>query len=139
MSVKLQRITGVAHCANVVWLDLEVLRDLSKRGLQTPVTITTDSAPGLSKAIDAMWPWALRIRCWFHKMQNLAPKVPPQAWPAFKALVADLRDAPTFDEGQRRLHHLIEQSQDTFPDVCRCLADDSEASLNHLKVPLRRR
>jgi putative transposase len=42
---------------------LEVLRDLVKRGLQTPVTITTDGAPGLIKAIDAMWPQSLRIRC----------------------------------------------------------------------------
>ena len=56
---------------------LEVLRDLVKRGLQTPITITTDGAPGLSKAGEAMWPRALRIRCWFHKMQNLYQKVPP--------------------------------------------------------------
>ena len=72
-------------------------------------------------------------------MQHLAQKVPPQAWPAFKALVADLRDAPTFDEGQRRLPPLIEQYQATFPEACRCLADESEASLNHLKVPRRHR
>lgn len=68
---------------------LEVLRDLVKRGLQTPVTITTDGAAGLTKALDASWPKALRIRCWFHNMQNLQQKVPPQAWPEFKALVID--------------------------------------------------
>jgi putative transposase len=118
---------------------LEVLRDLIKRGLQTPVTITTDGAPGLSKASDAMWPRSLRIRCWLHKMQNLMQKVPPQAWPVFQALVADLRDAPPCEEGQRRLHHLSEHYQDSFPEACRCLADDSEASLNHLQVPLRHR
>jgi putative transposase len=117
----------------------DVLRELTMRGLQTPVTITTDGAPGLIKAVDFVWPKSLRIRCWFHKMQNLMQKVPPQAWPAFKALVADLRDAPTFEEGQRRLHHLIAQSQDTFPEACRCLAEDAEASLNHLKVPIRHR
>jgi putative transposase len=120
---------------------LEVLRDLIKRGLQPPVTIPTDGAPGpgVRQGIDAMWPRSLRIRCWLHKMQNLMQKVPPQAWPAFKALVADLRDAPTFEEGQRRLHPLIEHYQDSFPEACRCLADDSEASLNHLKGPLRHR
>jgi putative transposase len=118
---------------------LEVLRDLIKRGLQTPVTITTDGAPGLIKAVDSMWPRALRIRCWFHKMQNLMQKVPPQAWPAFKALVGDMRDAPTYEEGHRRLQHLLEQYQHTFPEACRCLAEDAEASLNHLKVPARHR
>jgi transposase-like protein len=72
-------------------------------------------------------------------MQNLHQKVPPQAWPAFKALVADMRDAPTFEEGQRRHKALLLQYQDTFPEACRCLDDDAEASLNHLKVPARHR
>lgn len=116
---------------------LEVLRDLITRGLQVPVTITTDGAPGLIKAVDFVWPRSLRLRCWFHKMQNLAQKVPPQAWPAFKALVVDLRDAPTFAEGQRRLQAILEQYGHTLPEACRCLADDAEASLNHLKVPHR--
>lgn len=118
---------------------LEVLRDLVKRGLQTPVTSTTDGAPGLMKAIDAMWPCSLRMRCWFHKMQNLHEKVPPQAWPAFKAFVADMRDALTFEEGPRRQQALLAQYRDTFPEACRCLEDDAEASLNHLKVPARHR
>jgi transposase-like protein len=118
---------------------LEVLRDLVKRGLQTPVTITIDGASGLIQAVDAMWPRALRIRCWFHKMQNLHQKVPLQAWPAFKALGADMRGAPTFEEGQRRRQHLLTQYQDTFPEACRCLEEDAEARLNHLKVPMRHR
>lgn len=117
----------------------EVWRDLIKRGLQTPVTITTDGAPGLIKAVDSMWPRSLRMRCWFHKMHNLQQQVPPQAWPAFKALVADLRDAPTLEEGHRRLQTLREQYQGTFPEACRCRADDAEASVHHLKVPTRHR
>jgi len=116
---------------------LEVLRDLVKRGLQTPVTITTDGAAGLTKAIDAIWPTALRIRCWFHKMQNLQQKVPPQAWPEFKTLVADMRDAPTVPEAERRRQLIVNRYQRDFPEACRCLLDDAEASLNHLYVPQR--
>ena len=116
---------------------LEVLRDLVKRGLQTPVTITTDGAAGLNKAIDAIWPKALRIRCWFHKMQNLQQKVPPQAWPEFKQLVADMRDAPTVAEAERRRQLIVNRYQRDFPEACRCLMDDAEASLNHLYVSQR--
>jgi putative transposase len=116
---------------------LEVLRDLVKRGLQTPVTITTDGAAGLTKAIDAIWPKALRIRCWFHKMQNLQQKVPPQAWPDFKTLVADMRDAPTVAEAERRRQGIVTRYQRDFPEACRCLLDDADASLNHLYVPQR--
>lgn len=118
---------------------LEVLRDLVKRGLPTPVTITTDGAPGLIQAMEAMWPRSLRMRCWLHTMQNLHQKVPPQAWPAFQALSAAMRDAPTFEEGQRRHPAMLTHYQATFPEACRCLEDDAEASLKHLKVPARHR
>jgi putative transposase len=114
-----------------------VLRDLVKRGVQPPVTVTTDGAPGLTKAIDAIWPKSLRIRCWFHKMQNLQQKVPPQAWPEFKALVMDMRDAPSVAEAERRRQELVKQYQLDFPEACRCLLDDAKASLNHLFVPQR--
>jgi putative transposase len=116
---------------------LEVLRDLVKRGLQTPVTITTDGAMGLTKAIDATWPKSLRIRCWFHKMRNLQQKVPPQAWPEFKALVVDMRDAPSVAEAERRRQEIMKRYQLDFPEACRCLLDDAQASLNHLHVPQR--
>jgi transposase-like protein len=111
---------------------LEVLRDLVKRGLPTPVTITTDGAAGLTKAIDAIWPKALRLRCWFHKMPNLQQKVPPPAWPEFKTLVADRRDAPTVAEAERRRQLIVNRYQRDFPEACRCLLDAAEASLNHL-------
>jgi transposase-like protein len=116
---------------------LEVLRGLAKRGMQTPVTITTDGALGLTKAIDAMWPKSLRIRCWFHKMQNLQQKVPALAWPEFKALVVDMRDAPTPEKAEERRAAIVAQYQREFPEACRCLLEDAEASLHHLAVPQR--
>jgi putative transposase len=116
---------------------LEVLRELGKRGMQTPVTITTDGAAGLTKAIDAMWPKSLRIRCWFHKMQNLQQKVPAWAWPEFKALVVDMRDAPTREKAEERRDAIVARYHREFPEACRCLLDDAEASLNHLAVPQR--
>lgn len=116
---------------------LEVLRGLVKRGMRTPATITTEGALGLTKAIDAMWPKALRIRWWFHKMQNLQQKVPVQAWPAVKALIVDMRDAPTREKAEQRRTAIVEQYQRDFPEACRCLLDDADASLNHLAVPQR--
>ena len=116
---------------------LEVLRALVKRGLQPPVTITTDGAVGLTKAIDTMWPQSLRIRCWFHKRQNLQQQVPALAWPEFKALVVDMRDAPTGETARERRQAIVARYQREFPEAGRCLRDDAEASLNHLSVPHR--
>ena len=115
----------------------EVLRDLVKRGMPPPVTLTTEGALGLTKAIDTMWPKSLRIRCWFHKMQNLEQKVPEQAWPACKALVTDMRDAPSRKKAEERRDQIVALYHREFPEACRCLLDDAEASLNHLAGPQR--
>jgi putative transposase len=77
--------------------------------MPTPITITTDGAVGLTKALDTMWPKSLRIRCWFHKMQNLHQKVPALAWPEFKALVVDMRDAPTIATAKERREALVDR------------------------------
>jgi transposase-like protein len=116
---------------------VDVLRGLVKRGMRTPVTITTDGAGGLTKAIDAVWPKSLRIRCWFHKMQNFQQKVPARAWPEVKALLVDMRDAPSREKAEQRRDAIVEQYQREFPELCRCLLDDAAASLNHLAVPQR--
>ncbi len=99
---------------------MEVLRGLVKRGMRPPITITTDGAGGLTKAIDTMWPKALRIRCWFHKMQNFQQKVPARAWPEVKALLGDMRDAPTRENAEQPRDAILEQSQRAFPELCRC-------------------
>ena len=114
-----------------------MLRDVLKRGLPTPVTITTAGAVGLPKAIEAIWPKSLRRRCGFHTRQHLQAKVPPQAWPEFTALVIDLRDAPSVAEAERRRQERLKRSQLDFPEAYRCLRDDAQASLNHLAVPPR--
>ena len=115
----------------------EVVRDLVKRGLRPPATITTDGAIGLTQAIDAVWPKSLRIRCWFHKMQNLQQKVPAQAWPEVKALIADMRDAPSREKAEKRREAIVDRYRHEVPELCRCLLDDADASLNHLEVPQR--
>jgi len=46
------------------------------RGLRSPTTVTTDGAPGLIKAIEAVFFRSVRIRCWFHRLANIRAKLP---------------------------------------------------------------
>jgi transposase-like protein len=87
----------------------EVLRDLGKRGLRPPATLTTEGAIGLTQAIEAVWPKALRSRCWLHKRPNLQQQVPAQAWPEGKALLVDMRDAPSREKAEQRREALRER------------------------------
>jgi transposase-like protein len=70
-------------------------------------------------------------------MQNFQQKVPAQAWPEVKALLVDMRDAPSREKAEHRREAMVERYQHEFPELCRCLLDDADASLNHLEVPQR--
>ena len=118
---------------------LEHFRSLVSRNLPTPLTVTTDGAPGLIKAAEAMWPEAERIRCWFHKMKNVLEKVPDEMHVTIKRLLQDVRDAADYETGKQRAEAMIEQYRRQLPSAMACLADDLEASLAHLKLPMLHR
>ena len=114
---------------------LEHFRSLVSRNLPTPITVTTDGAPGLIKAVQAMWPEAERCRCWFHKMKNVLEKVGDEMRVTMLRLLEDVRDAADHQTGQQRAAQLIEQYKHKLPSAMGCFADDLEASLAHLKLP----
>jgi len=114
---------------------LEHLRSVVSRNLPVPLTLTTDGAPGLIKAVEAMWPESERIRCWFHKMQNVLEKVPDEMREPIKRLLQDVRDAPDHPTGMQRARALIDRYERELPSAMACLGEDLEATLAHLKLP----
>jgi hypothetical protein len=63
----------------------EFCRHMVSRGLKEPTTVTSDGAPGLIKAVEAVFPRSLRVRCWFHRLANVRSKLPDErplgSWP----------------------------------------------------------
>lgn len=118
---------------------LEFLRDMVRRGLRMPLTVTTDGAPGLLQAVTAVWPQSLRIRCWVHKMRNILDKVPKSTRPELKAHLLAVRDAPTLEAGRQAAAAVLEQFQRAYPSAMTSLSDDLDASLAHLQVPASHR
>jgi len=114
---------------------LEHFRDVTRRGLKIPLTVTTDGAPGLIKAMEAMWPEAERIRCWVHKMRNVLDKVPEEARAVLKPYLEAVRDAPDYETGKAMARVVIERFGDEYPSAMRSFEDDLDASLAHLKLP----
>ncbi len=116
------------------WLDF--LRNMVQRGLPAPLSITTDGAPGLTKAVEEMWPFSCRIRCWFHKMQNVLDKVPESHKQEVKAFLTTVRDAVDYENGKQRAEEFAERYNALYPRAVNSLYDDLEATLNHLKMPV---
>lgn len=115
---------------------LEHFRDLVRRGLPTPLTVTTDGAPGLTRAVEAIWPEAERIRCWKHKMDNVLAKVPDAVRPELKSYLEAVRDAPDYEHGKLVARQVLERFGRDYPSAMKSFADDLEASLAHLKLPV---
>lgn len=118
---------------------LEHFRSLVRRGLKTPLTVTSDGAPGLIKAIEAMWPEAERIRCWVHKMKNLLEKVPDEAKALVKPYLEAVRDAADYGMGKIVAKQVIGFFERDYPSMIKCFVEDLEASLVHLKLPAAHR
>jgi len=57
------------------WLDF--LRNLVKRGLRTPLSVTADGSPGLLRAINEVFPKTLRVGCWCTRWRTFSPRPPP--------------------------------------------------------------
>jgi len=115
------------------WLDF--LRDMVARGLPVPLTMTSDGAPGLLRALEEVFPHSLRIRCWMHKMRNVLDKLPDAAREEVKAWLAAVRDAPTLEAGRQAAAETIARFEREYPAAMKSFADDLDASLMHLRVP----
>src|SRR5437667_467916 len=116
-------------------------RDLIARGLGAPMLIVADGAPGLIKAIEQCWPASDRQRCSVHRARNLYAKLPERERERVKqAYWQALDDAISETDAKQRLKALIDElDKEGFTAAARCLADDLDALVVHLRYPPRHR
>src|SRR5437588_292979 len=121
------------------WLELG--RDLISRGLAAPRLVVADGAPGLISAVEEIWPRADRQHCAVRRLRNLLAKLPKSEqdrirfnyWSAFT-------DATSVKDGKLRLQVLISELEHRgYESAARCLAEDLDALVVHLRYPLRHR
>ena len=116
-------------------------RDLISRGLAAPMLIVADGAPGLIKAIEHCWPASDRQRCCVHRARNLYAKLPERERERVKhAYWQALDDAINVPDGKQRLQALVDElDKGGFIAASKCLADDLDALVVHLRYPTRHR
>jgi putative transposase len=121
------------------WLELG--RDLIARGLGAPMLIVADGAPGLIKGIEQCWPASDRQHCAVHRVRNLLAKLPERERERVrKAYWQALDDAINERDGKQRLKALAgELDRAGYTAAARCLADDLDALVVHLRYPTRHR
>lgn len=116
--------------------------DLKRRGLRAPLLGISDGAPGLIDAFETTWPKSERQRCLVHRCRNIVAKVPVEAQDevkaAFWAIFDDIEEPAgeaAVAEARRRAAEFRSRYAKAYPAAVRCLDDDFEALLGHLRFP----
>ena len=121
------------------WLCLG--RDLIGRGLGAPLLIVADGAPGLIKAVEQCWPASDRQHCAVHRVRNLLAKLPESERERVRgAYWQALDEALNEGDGRQRLKSLVKELEEAgYTAAAKCLADDLDALVVHLRYPIRHR
>jgi putative transposase len=120
---------------------LELARDLIARGLGAPLLIVADGAPGLITAVEQCWPASDRQHCAVHRVRNLLAKLPERERERVRrAYWQALDEAINERDGKQRLQALVDELERAgYTAAARCLADDLDALVVHLRYPTRHR
>lgn len=113
------------------------LRDLYDRGLRGTALrlVTTDGAPGLHQALDTVYPYVPRQRCWAHKLRNVAAKLPRKEQESCLKEAKSIYLAITRRQAMDRFLHWEKRWLGIAPKAVACLKDDLEELLNFLDCP----
>lgn len=113
------------------------LRDLYIRGLvgKQLKLITTDGCPGLHKALETVYPYVPRQRCWVHKLRNVAARLPRKVQEACLKGAKRIYLAENKREAARFFTQWEIEWRSSQPRAVACLEEDLNELLNFMDCP----
>lgn len=113
---------------------LNQLRERGLAGHQLRL-VTTDGCPGLHGALDAVYPYVPRQRCWVHKLRNVASKLRRTQQEDCLAGARAIYQAPTRREAVRCYWAWAQRWRKEAPKTVACLEQDLDSLLAFLACP----
>ncbi len=112
-------------------------RDLYDRGLEGKQLwlVTTDGCPGLHRALDTVYPYVPRQRCWAHKLRNVAAKLKRKHQEECLRQVKTIYQADTRREAISQFRVWAKQWRNVEPKAVRCIEEDMDEMLPFLSCP----
>jgi putative transposase len=110
------------------------LRDLYQRGFcgRRLNLAVTDGCAGLHRALDTVFPYVKRQRCWAHKLRNVAAKLPRRSQEVCLAEARRIYQAGTIREAVDCFRAWRTEWNSKAPKAVRCLEEDLDELLNFL-------
>lgn len=113
------------------------LSDLYNRGIEGKALrlVVTDGCPGLHRALDTVYPYVAKQRCWAHKLRNIASKLPRKYQETCLRETKMIYLAQTRREALLLFRDWAAKWRAVAPRAVRCLEDDLDELLNFLDSP----
>ena len=117
------------------------LRDLYERGVEGKncQLIVTDGCPGLHKALETVYPYIAKQRCWVHKLRNVANKLRRKDQKECLAGARPIYQAQHRKEAIRAYQDWKSKWQARYPEAVTCLEKDLDELLSFFDVPMAHR
>ena len=116
------------------WRDF--FRDMISRGLRMPLLVCSDGAPGLIKALQECFPQSRRQRCMFHKLSNIASKLPESAKEEVMPKIRAIFSQTDREIAILYVTRLVEEYASVYPSAIKCLQEDLESCLSYMEFPV---
>ena len=112
-----------------------LLDGLVNRGLKTPELVIVDGAPGLEKALAALWSDVLIQRCTVHKHRNLLARAPERLHEEISADYKDMIYAGTKQEIETKRKAFVRKWRLKCPAVAASLEEASDRLFTFTRFP----
>jgi transposase-like protein len=113
-----------------------ILDDLTRRGLKTPELAIVDGAPGLEKALLALWPDLPVQRCTVHKLRNLIAHAPKRLADEIAADYADMIYADNPKGVEKRRKAFLRKWRDKCEAVATSLEEAGDKLFTFTRLPV---
>lgn len=113
----------------------EFFEHMQRRGLRVPLLIISDGNPGMLNAIDASFPLSKRQRCLFHKLSNIANKLPKEGLDEVMPEIRSCYYAQDQELARQLAIKIIDRFAKKYPSAMKCFQDDFEACIAFLEFP----
>ena len=113
------------------------LNNLSRRGLTGDALglVATDGNRGLENAVDTVYPYVKRQRCWAHKLRNVSDKLRKRDQEQCIKEAGVIYRAENKSEATREYRLWTKKWRSISPDAVKCLEKDLEELLNFYTCP----
>jgi transposase-like protein len=115
----------------------ELLRNLKRRGLQTPVLAIGDGALGFWGALREVFPDSREQRCWVHKIANVLDAVPTSLQPKVKAALHNSMNAEDEDAAELAIDQLQATYAAKYPKAVDKILKHRQVLLTHFDFPVQ--